>query len=267
MSPAPTSSEDPWAVPAPADRPISWRKRYAVIAPATNTVVEHDYPMIGPAGVTFHTGRMYLPNPVMGSDEDFLALIGQIRDSINTAVRDSVQCVPDRMVMGMSAETFWDGIEGSLAFERRISEQSGGLPVSAGSTSCKEALEAFGGITNIAVFSPYQPIADKQVGTYFTEAGFTVRRITGLRCPTATSISEVRLDRLCDLVRNELDGDDVEAIVQVGTNLSFVRGADQLERELGKPVIAINAATLWHALRNDGITDRIDGVGSILREH
>jgi maleate isomerase len=266
VSPARTNADDVWAVPAPAERPISWRKRYAVIAPATNTVVEHDFPMIGPAGVTFHTGRMYLPNPVMGSDEDFLALLGQIRDSITVAVRDSLQCAPDRMVMGMSAETFWGGIEGSLAFEERIREQSGGLPVSAGSTSCREALEAFGA-KNIAVFSPYQPIADKQVGTYFAEAGFSVKRITGLRCPTATSIAEVRMDRLNDLVIDELDGDDVDAIVQVGTNLSFVRGADALERKLGKPVIAINAATLWHALRSDGITDRFDGLGSLLREH
>lgn len=266
MSPALTDPDDVWAVPPAHQRPVSWRKRYAVIAPATNTVVEHDFPMMGPAGVTFHTGRMYLPNPVMGSDEDFMALILQIRESIRVAVRDSLQCAPDHMVMGMSAETFWDGIEGSLKFEERIREQSGGLPVTAGSTSCRAALEAFG-VRDIAVFSPYQPIADKQVGTYFTEAGFNVKRITGLRCPTATSISEVRLDRLNDLVLHELDGDDVEAIVQVGTNLSFVRGADALERRLGKPVLAINAATLWHALRKDGIDDKVDGVGSIFREH
>jgi maleate isomerase len=65
----------------------------------------------------------------------------------------------------------------------------------------------------------------------------------------------------------DLDGDDVDAIVQVGTNLSFVRLADACERWLGKPVLAINAATLWHAMRHHGIDDRFDGLGSILRDH
>ncbi len=245
-------------------RPISRRARFGVIVPATNTVVEHDYALMAPAGVTCHAGRMYLPNPVMGDDEAFLGLIDQIRASIATATRDVLTCEPDRMVMGMSAETFWNGLEGNAAFEARIREQSG-LEVSTGATACREALEAFG-VRSIAAFSPYQPVADREVARFFTEAGFEVKRVTGLRCPTAVSISEVPESTCLDVVR-ELDGDDVDAIVQVGTNLSFVRGADAAERFLDKPVLAINAATLWHALRHHGIDDRVDGVGRILREH
>ena len=246
-------------------RPISQRGRFGVVVPSTNTVVEHDYNLVAPAGVTFHAGRMYLANARMGTDEDFLGLIGQIRESIGVAVRDVLSCHPDRLVMGMSAETFWDGVDGNARFIARIREQSGGLEVTTGASACREALETFG-VNRIAVFSPYQPVADEQVGRYFTEAGFTVTAVTGLRCPTATSIAEVGDDVLLRTVR-ELDADDVDAIVQVGTNLSFVRLADACERQLGKPVLAINAATLWHAIRHHGIDDRFDGVGSILRDH
>ena len=35
--------------------------------------------------------------------------------------------------------------------------------------------------------------------------------------------------------------------------------ADRLTEDLGKPVIAINAATYWHALRRLGITDPMPG--------
>ncbi len=115
------------------------------------------------------------------------------------------------------------------------------------------------------MFSPYQPIADEQVGTFFAEAGFDVAAITGLRCPSATAIAEVGAGVIEETVA-QLDDDSVEAIVQVGTNLSFVSQAAELERRLGKPVIAINAATLWHSLRAVGITDRIDGFGRILEE-
>jgi maleate isomerase len=68
-------------------------------------------------------------------------------------------------------------------------------------------------------------------------------------------------------VIDELDGPDIDAIVQVGTNLSMVRLADQAEREIEKPVIAINAAILWSALRAYGITDQYPGFGALLREH
>ena len=67
-------------------------------------------------------------------------------------------------------------------------------------------------------------------------------------------------------VLRDIDGPDVDAIVQVGTNLSMLRLADEAEHWLGKPVIAINAATTWHCLRAGGISDRIGGYGSLLRE-
>ena len=47
----------------------------------------------------------------------------------------------------------------------------------------------------------------------------------------------------------------------------MVQLAADKERELGKPVIAINTATYWHALRALGITDKISGVGRLLEEH
>ena len=59
----------------------------------------------------------------------------------------------------------------------------------------------------------------------------------------------------------------MDAILQVGTNLCMLKLAATLEEELGKPVIAINAATYWHALRANGIDDRHEGFGSLLANH
>jgi maleate isomerase len=58
----------------------------------------------------------------------------------------------------------------------------------------------------------------------------------------------------------------VDAIIQVGTNLSMVRLAAAAEMGLGKPVIAINTATYWHALRQNKIMDKIPGLGRLLEE-
>lgn len=247
-----------------SDSAVGPRGRMAVIVPSTNTVVEHDLAMIRPEGVTFHAGRMYIENPNLGSDEDFEALLGEIRQSIVTAIRDVVTAKPTHMLMGMSAETFWGGVEGNRSFEARVRDQSG-LEVSTGASACRDALGAFGA-ERIAVFSPYQPVADRQVSTFFTEAGFSVAAVTGLRCNSATSIAEVHPPELATVIE-QINDDTVDAIVQVGTNLSFVSQAAELERELGKPVLAINVATLWHALRATGVDDQIEGYGRILAEH
>ncbi len=36
---------------------------------------------------------------------------------------------------------------------------------------------------------------------------------------------------------------------------------------LGKPVVAINTATYWWALRRNGIADRVAGFGTLLERH
>ncbi|MCY0949102.1 hypothetical protein [Streptomyces sp. H27-S2] len=240
------------------------RAVFGVIVPSTNTVVEHDYWAARIPGVTYRAGSMHIAHPSMDSDHDFQALLAQIRTSLDTAVRDVLTAEPDRMVMGMSAETFWGGVAGNAAFEQRLRERTG-LPVTTGASSCRAALHALG-CRRIAVFSPYQPVADREVKRFFAEAGFDVSAVSGLRCPSALDIARVGPPRIREMVL-ELDDPSVEAIVQVGTNLSFVSQADALESELGKPVVAINTATLWHALREHGLDDRITGVGRLLREY
>ena len=44
----------------------------------------------------------------------------------------------------------------------------------------------------------------------------------------------------------------------------MVRLAAAAEMWLGKPIIAINTATYWHALRASGIKDRMEGFGRLL---
>jgi maleate isomerase len=95
--------------------------------------------------------------------------------------------------------------------------------------------------------------------------GLTVVRDTALQCTSWTGIAGVTTAECRDAIRR-LDGDDVDAIVQVGTNLSMVRLAAAAELWLGKPVIAINTATYWHALRTNGIQDQKQGFGRLLEE-
>src|SRR5260221_4094356 len=117
-----------------------YRIKFGVIVPSTNTVVEADYNRMAPHGVTLHTGRMYIENPVMDSDASFEAVLVQIRGSIKVAIRDVMTCQPDSLIMGMSSETFWGGVEGNAQFIERVKAQAG-LDGSTGASACRRAPE------------------------------------------------------------------------------------------------------------------------------
>ncbi len=242
-----------------------WRAKFGVLGPSTNTIVQPDFDDMRPPGVTNHYSRIFTPNSQAISNETFLAGTTKISEGVIDAVKSVMTCSPDYLVMGMSAITFYDGIEGADAFRKKVEDEAG-IKISIGSHSTSAALNAYSNVKKISFISPYYPVANAEVKRYFEECGFEVVRDICLQCPSWTAIAEVPEDRLRTLIMEELNGDDVDAIVQVGTNLSMVKLAAEAETWLGKPVIAINTATYWHALRANGIDDKINGFGRLLAE-
>jgi maleate isomerase len=243
---------------------LGWRRKFGVLGPSTNTIVQPDFEMMRPPGVTNHYSRIFTPNAQAVSNESFMAGTQLIGENTLEAVRSVMTCSPDYLVMGMSAVTFFGGAAGADAFQASVEKESG-IKISIGSHSCTAALKTYGGVKRIAILSPYYPVANQQVARYFTDSGFEVVRDIYLECKSWTAIAEVPTDVLREKLI-ELNGHDVDAIVQVGTNLSMVRLAAAAEMWLGKPVVAINTATYWHALRQNQIMDQIPGLGRLLEE-
>lgn len=244
---------------------LGWRRKFGVMGPSTNTIVQPDFDAMRPVGVTNHYSRIFTPDADAVSNESFRAGAELIGRNTLDAVRSVMTCAPDHLVMGMSAVTFFDGRKGADRFVAGVREVSG-LDISVGSHACAAALQAYGGgVRRIAVLSPYWPVMNAEVARYFGDMGYTVVRDIALECRSWTGIAAVTTAQCRDALRR-LDGDDVDAIVQVGTNLSMVRLAAAAELWLGKPVVAINTATYWHALRANGITDRMEGFGRLLEE-
>jgi maleate isomerase len=240
------------------------RAQFGLILPSTNTVVEAEFNWMRVEGVSWHTGRIFIPNPVLDDDASFVAFLESLRTEIGSAVKGVMTAKPDYLVMGMSAETFWGGKEGAEEFKKWMQDLSG-LDVTTGAAACKAALDTYGA-KRIGVITPYQPVGDQQVVDFFTQMGYEVVAIHGLKCDTATSIGDVTPDEIKAAFR-AVDGADVDLLIQAGTNLPAARVAAEMEVELGKPVIAINTATVWHAYRTNGIDDRLEGFGSLMAEH
>lgn len=244
---------------------LGHRMKFGVIAPSTNTSVQPEFDSMRPYGVTNHFSRIHIPDNPVGSDDDFNALMEDIRAELMVAIDRVMTCSPQRVIMGMSAETFWDGLEGSKVFHQRTEERAG-VPVSMGSDACQKALECYGDIKKIAVITPYMPVGDQNVIRFFTDCGYEVVNLKGLKCKSPMLIAHESEKTLRDAI-NEVNDPSVEAIVQVGTNLAMARVAAMAEFWLDKPVVAINTATYWWSLRSAGIEDKVYGWGSLLQDY
>lgn len=243
---------------------LGYRMKFGVVGPSTNTIVQPDMDLMRPLGVTNHYSRIEVPEAPVSSNEDFVQLVATIEKHTFKAIDLLRSCEMQHMVMGMSATTFWNGREGALAYLRTMQERAG-VNVSCGSFATEAALKAYGA-KRIAFFSPYYEVANAQVRRFYEDCGFTVVRDIALERPSPVQIATTPTS-VCRQALLALDSEDVDAIVQVGTNLSMVRLAAAAELFLNKPVIAINTATYWHALRAVGIEDRVAGFGSLLSDH
>jgi maleate isomerase len=193
-------------------------------------------------------------------------MMDNIRAALMPALEAALTCEPDYLILGMSSETFWDGLRGSVQLRKRL-EKKAKCGVAMGSDACRAALRAYGrGIRRLGVITPYMPVGDRQVRRFFRDCGYEIVNLLGLKCRSPVQIAHVSGQTLREAIQ-QVDRGKVDAVVQVGTNLAMAELAGTAESWLGKPVIAINTATYWYALRQYGIKDRMPGWGSLLADH
>src|SRR5580700_2810165 len=97
---------------------LGWRCKFGVIGPSTNTIVQPDFEMMRPPGVTNHYRGIFTPNAQAVSNDTFMAGTQVIGENTLEAVRSVMTCSPDYLVMGMSAITFYGGAAGADEFQR-----------------------------------------------------------------------------------------------------------------------------------------------------
>lgn len=254
------------------DNYIAHRAKVGVIIPSTNTAVEYDCQKIIPRGVSWHFSRFMIDHADLSDDQNFVAFLESVRENIGVSIESVMTCKPDHVMMGMSAETFWGGIKGNDGFVDKIHQLVGiDTGLTTGANAVIAALNVLGVEGNrgkkIAVITPYQAIGDKNVRLFFEDSGYEVALVHGLKCKNAhDAIALVPEHEVMDLVM-KVNDDSIDAIIQVGTNLCTSNVFPTLEKLLHKPILPINTATIWHALRSCGIKDQYDNKGRLFEKH
>jgi len=244
---------------------LAWRVAFGVTTPSTNTVVQPEYDDMRPEGVTNHIARMVIADNPVGSDADFAKQIEDINAALEDAVDRVMDAKPNAFILGISALSVWGGnVEWGEELKRRVRKVAGwDVPVTISSDAVVAGLKAHGVVRNIAVMEPYYPCIEPRLQGVLGAHGYEIVRFCHMRGKSPSSYSVLTARDMINAVKS-IDGNDVEALVAFGANLPFAKLADEAERWLDKPVLQINATTYWHALRTNGITDKIYGYGQLL---
>ncbi|MEM7429897.1 MAG: hypothetical protein AAF441_27835, partial [Pseudomonadota bacterium] len=189
-------------------------------------------------------------------------------DSVSEDVVDEatklMDCHPAAIAVGLTTDAGPGGVTKLAARCAEVAVATG-VPVFNASEADHAALKAFGA-QKIAVVTPFNAEVDQVVKANAEEAGFTVVAIKGTEAPSLPEICETPLDDIRRVFR-QVAGSDCDAILQVGTALPVVALISELEAELGKPVVACNAAVYWQTLRGIGIDEKLEGYGRLFSEH
>jgi maleate isomerase len=230
--------------------------RLGLIVPSSNTTNEPEFVRALPDGVSLHTSRMRL------ADVD--------AESLSAMADDATECASllasadvDVVAYGCTTGSLVHGPGYDEDIEARL-ESEAGVPAVATAASIKRAFDALD-IDSVAVTTPYIDDLNRREVDFLGAAGYDVVAIDGLGLTSNTEIGAQEPETAANAARN-VDDPTADAVFISCTNYRTFEIIPELERELDKPVVTSNQATLWDALNEmkDNIRPTID-LGQLFR--
>ena len=234
------------------------RAKLGLIVPPTNTVNEAEWSKMAPEGVTFHVTRMPLHTNT-SSVEGKKALYVDIEKS----VEDLAQAGLSVIAYGCTAGSMVQPLDQLTNFMTKISR----IPSVTTAGSIVAALN-FLEIKKLSIATPYHAALNNHEVEFLTANNFETLQISGLGIGAAGPHEYIEIARIeKHKIENHIlsvDHSDAEAILVSCTDFPSISIISKLEKEIKKPIITSNQATLWAALRVAGIKDRISDYGILL---
>jgi maleate isomerase len=251
----------------------SFRRKFGLLIPATNTSLEHELWTIlltnagaGLDGVGLHTSNVVTPSPRLATEADLLEYKRQFLSGLKAAVDVSLLAQPQYLIMGMSLEHIISGLDDIRGVMSEL-ERYCQLAWAMWHEAVTGALECYRA-RRIGLLTPFDKPGNDSATRMFTDLGFEVVASVGFSCANALHIAHVpdwaKERAVMELLATETN--QLDAVVQCGTNMSMIAVSERLEPIVGIPILGINAVLLWYSLRQNGFRSPLQGAGRLCRE-
>jgi maleate isomerase len=250
-----------------------WQARIGLFIVASEAVPEAEWWAMAPPHVSIHAARIAAASPWARLEDGKVMLSGDLArsaDHFRSMRLDSV--VLAHTTSSVAGGPGWDA-----AVIDALAEAIGPGPyITTNGLDQQAALEAMGIKRPFVVFPPWFGEEQAKAGlAYFagegrTPAGFLRHDpgpgwrdmppgnlyVEGLGFEQQIEPLYAEIARTCPA--------DADGVLIAGTGFRCVGIIEALERDLGRPVVAANQASLWNALRLSGVAATVTGYGRLL---
>ena len=228
--------------------------RIGLIIPSANSLTEPQFHRYLPSGVSAHVTRLRMAGK-------FRKPLEELKPSLIEAAQALADVRPGMIVFHCTANS----MEKGLAHEAEIVdivEKASGCPTISTAQALTQAFDRVG-IKKLVLISPYVKATNEHEVNYLAEAGYTVVQELGLGLESQ-AYAQVTPEQWKKVVK-ENTRDDADGYFLSCTNTRMIETIDDLERDLGKPVINSNQAVLWRCLNQLGVRHNGEKLGRLFQ--
>jgi maleate isomerase len=204
---------------------------------------------------TVHTARMRLKEIKTGELEE---MEGQMLEEAVRLADAGVNVIG----YGCTSGSLFKGKDHGREVERKITEKTG-IPAVATAKAVIEALAELQ-INKVCVATPYVEEINRLEKSFIEQNGIDVLRIKGLNLSDNREVGSKDSEAAYRLAK-EVYLPETQGIFISCTNFRTAGVIDQLEMELGVPVVSSNTATIRAMMRRAGQEKKIEGWGRLLQ--
>lgn len=250
----------------------SFNRKFGLLIPATNTSMEYELWSIifnnenSLEGIGLHTSNIYTPKFTISNEADLESYKNQFIGGLEKAVENSALAQPEYLILGMSLEHIVYGLKEIKEVMNKI---EGRFPYSWSTwhDAADAALKKYKA-KRIGLISPFNAKGNENAKKMFEDMGYEVVTSFGFSCSSLPDIAHIPDQAKEEAILKYIATHEnkLDAVVQLGTNMSMINVTEKLESKIGIPILGINAVTFWYALRENGFKEPLIKSGRLLRE-
>lgn len=233
-----------------------WRARIGVIVPHADLVPDAELSAMAPDGVAIHATRVWFGSLAADPDLSEPIELAGLREYLTPPrLDDAAELLAGADVSVIAyafTSTSYLGDHGDDDVLRdRLQRRTGGIPVV---TTCAAAIDALQSLDIDKIALVHPPWISGELNamgaSFFRRRGIDV--IAASTIARAVGADRIKPDAVYEWTRTNVS-DDADAVVFGGNGFPVIGAIDQLERDLGRPVLTANQVLLWASLRAAGI--------------
>jgi maleate isomerase len=235
--------------------PIVPRARIGFIIPSSNRMIEPQMQRYMPAGVVPHFTRIGMTNRHKAPLDELMPRIVYAAEMLADSKCDVIvfQCTGTSMSGGVDMDK---RVVGEI-------ERITGCPATSTASALNAAFAALSAQRLVFISETKQADHDKKLA-YLREAGYDIVADKAASLAGTDAYCTTPPAFWYDLAM-AMRNDAADAYFISCSNIQSIDVIEDLERDLGKPVVTSNQAAIWCSLRAAGIRDDVRGLGALLR--